>query len=218
MGTALLVLAFDRFHARTGTVADRWVLGEMVAHRNAGLTAVAVAVTNAGSPLAVAGLAVVIGCAMWWHFRSVLMPLVLIATVGAAGVASTALKLIVGASRPPSEVQLLPETDPSFPSGHVTGTLTLLGIALVLAGAKASPWARACGAATLCVGVVLVATTRLYLGVHWLTDILGGLLLGGLAIMAGSKLFRCLQNWSSTRASEAGETGVGVVTSSRACG
>jgi undecaprenyl-diphosphatase len=203
LGSALLVLAVVRFHAQTGTGVDRWVLSAVVAHRDAGLTAAAVAVTNAGSPAVVAGVAVVIALLLWWRFASVLVPVVLLVTVGAAGVASTLLKLMVGAARPPSGVQLLPETDHAFPSGHVTGTITLLGLTAVLTAGMLSSMTRTLIGAVATIVVLLVAATRLYLGVHWFTDILGGLLLGGLAIMLGNNVFQRFECWSNRRTSAA---------------
>ncbi len=66
----------------------------------------------------------------------------------------------------------------SFPSGHSSGIATLVTVALVLAwpllARRARYWALAGGAAL----VVLVGLTRMWLGVHYLSDVLGGWSLG----------------------------------------
>lgn len=98
---------------------------------------------------------------------------------GATGV-STVTKALVGAQRPPLVTQLLLEIDHSYPSGHVTGI-----VAVVVARGRS----RAVGVG-LGIGVasiaLTVALTPLYLGVHWLTDVVGGSLLGGAAGLVGS--------------------------------
>lgn len=66
----------------------------------------------------------------------------------------------------------------SFPSGHSSGIATLATVALVLAwpllARRARHWALAAGA----VLVVLVGLTRMWLGVHYLSDVIGGWALG----------------------------------------
>ncbi|MCW2635888.1 MAG: phosphatase family protein [Blastococcus sp.] len=66
----------------------------------------------------------------------------------------------------------------SFPSGHSSGIATLVTVALILAwpllAARARRWALAAGV----VLVVLVGLTRMWLGVHFLSDVLGGWALG----------------------------------------
>jgi membrane-associated phospholipid phosphatase len=66
----------------------------------------------------------------------------------------------------------------SVPSGHSSGIATLVTVALVLAwpllARRARYWALAGGAAL----VVLVGLTRMWLGVHYLSDVLGGWSLG----------------------------------------
>ena len=69
----------------------------------------------------------------------------------------------------------------SFPSGHVTSSLTFWGwlFALgILQWRGSRPWQKALlSLPAMC--IVLVGPTRIYLGEHWATDVLGGYLFGG---------------------------------------
>jgi undecaprenyl-diphosphatase len=66
----------------------------------------------------------------------------------------------------------------SFPSGHATGIAVLVTVALVLAWPLLAPHARRWWLATGIALVVLVGLTRMWLGVHYLSDVVGGWALG----------------------------------------
>jgi len=68
-----------------------------------------------------------------------------------------------------------------FPSGHVSGAVAMWGGLAVVFRKRALAWLAP-------FMVALIAFTRLYLGVHFLADILGGALLGGLVLFAAWKL------------------------------
>ncbi|KAA0077192.1 PAP2 family protein [Mycolicibacterium sp. P9-64] len=171
--------------AAHGTAADHSVLAWMVHHRRGWLTTLAIAITTAGSPVAM-GMFAVIVAAVLWRRRSPMEGLIVVGTIAAACGLSTLTKICVGAQRPPRAVQLLLEVDPSYPSGHVTGTLALCGIVAVAYGRGRSSGVRTALACGVLVSTAAVACTRLYLGVHWLTDVTGGLLVGGAAVIVGS--------------------------------
>jgi undecaprenyl-diphosphatase len=179
-------LAIAAHVVRHGAAVDHAVLGWISEHRRVGLTTAAVAITNAGSPVAVAVLALLAGAILWWRRRSPLPGLVVIATVALAAGLSTLTKVLVGAQRPPRQLQLLIEVDPSFPSGHVTGTMALLGIVAVVVGNGRTRTVRIALVSGVVLATAVVALTRLYLGVHWPTDVAGGFLLGGAAVLVGS--------------------------------
>jgi undecaprenyl-diphosphatase len=85
------------------------------------------------------------------------------------------VKLSSGSERP---LELYPDLALSFPSGHVSLSVAAFGfLALLVARELPGPrrWIPYLAATLVCVPI---AFSRLYLGVHWLSDVLGGLTLG----------------------------------------
>jgi membrane-associated phospholipid phosphatase len=73
----------------------------------------------------------------------------------------------------------------SYPSGHMMRTVLIYGLGAFVVRRLASPgWARTLAAPSAAVVVGLMALDRVYLGVHWQSDVVGGLLLGGAALAA----------------------------------
>lgn len=179
----LAVVAHD---TGSGTAVDHSVLMWMVGHRQRWVTALAMVVTDAGSPVAMTLLAFLAAGLLWWRLSSPRSGFVVIATLAAAAATSTLTKVVVGAHRPPQAVQLIVEVDPSFPSGHVTGTMALLGMVAVVIGRNRGTATRVALVCVVTTVTFLIAVTRLYLGVHWLTDVVGGALLGGVAVVLGT--------------------------------
>ena len=194
-------LGFLAHRATAGTTLDHAVLAWIaVNHRTPELTSMAIAVTTVGSPMGVAVMAVVGAGLSWWRRGSPRPAILILTTLAIAGAVSTLSKIVVDAHRPSQAVQLAVETDPSFPSGHVTGTLALMGVVAVVIGHHGR---RAMSlVAIFLAGVVTasVALTRLYLGVHWVTDIAGGLLIGGTAVVLAYVAHQRMMGLSDTDA------------------
>jgi membrane-associated phospholipid phosphatase len=162
---------------------DQPVLDWLVAHRTTGFTSSLAAITFVSGPT-VLPIIVGVGCLVWGLVRREWWRPVLLA---AAMVGSTLLGLgakgLVGRARPPADTMYVPgaETTASFPSGHTLGTATLLLVAGYLVCSRHPSTARivAWGVATV-VGTALVALSRLYLGYHFLTDVVAAV---GLAVV-----------------------------------
>ncbi|MFG1781493.1 phosphatase PAP2 family protein [Rhodococcus oryzae] len=189
------------------TGADAPTLDWFVQHRSPGWTTAATYVTKAGGPVATVVVAVVSAVVLSMRSRSLLPGAVLVGTVGAAAAASTVVKTVVERPRPAPATQLLTETDFSFPSGHVTGTVALVGALVVVLGAGHRPLIRSVMACAAGVFAATVAVTRMYLGVHYLTDVFGGALLGTAAVVAGSIVATTL---AKRRTPAGGDDGVPV--------
>lgn len=96
------------------------------------------------------------------------------------------LKQMMGRPRPDSDVVnvLASAGGLSFPSGHAMGAAWFFGLLSLLAVAHARERRRAaCGAAVCAAVILLVGLSRVYLGVHWASDVLGGWA-SGLALAA----------------------------------
>lgn len=152
---------------------------------------VATAVTDLGGTVAMAGLAVVV--AMWsaWRGRRGHAALLVVTAVEAGGLVSL-IKHLVGRIRPPQAVQLVLETNPSFPSGHTLGSTAVIGVVTVVMLTRSrGRLRRAVLAMAAVAAIVAIGLSRLYLGVHWATDVLAGWLIGGawLAVCVGVALW-----------------------------
>jgi undecaprenyl-diphosphatase len=163
------------------TAFDSSITSWVVAHRTGGLTTLAHALSTVGSQTVLIPVAGVVAATLLLRRRLVLAGLLIAAWAGGLGLYSL-IKLFVQRQRPPMDIWL---TDvgrtTSFPSGHATQSLaTFLGLALVVAALLAKPaWPGRLLALVLAAGV---GWSRVYLGVHWTTDVMAGWLIAAIWI------------------------------------
>jgi undecaprenyl-diphosphatase len=128
---------------------------------------------------------VIIGLLVWWRIGR--LEAVMIAVGGLLTLVDTPLKLAVGRPRPPADLVhiLSPEQGNGFPSGHALFALVVLGLLAYFAFINLKNRAiRAVVMAGLIALILLIGTSRVYLGVHWPGDVIGGYLIGGILLTA----------------------------------
>ncbi|MEP0905576.1 phosphatase PAP2 family protein [Leptolyngbya subtilissima ST-M1] len=144
--------------------------------------------TRLGDPSTVVPLTCIGFIGLWLRpHRSVAIAFAINCIGGA--VLSTGLKLLFGKARPALWPQIITETTYSFPSGHALGSMVLYGFSAYLL-AQRFPKQKLivyAGAIFLIGGIGL---SRLYLGVHWPTDVLAGYGIGFLWISGCIALLR----------------------------
>jgi membrane-associated phospholipid phosphatase len=167
---------------------DEWVERWASDHANSFSNDVINAVTSLGATITVAVVA--IGTAGYGFARTKRwgIPAFLVAVVVGQFLLSNLIKWAVHRARPELD-PLASFSGASFPSGHSTAAAaTYLAVALVLGlfvGRRARAWLMG-----VAVGLaVAVACSRALLGVHWFTDVLGGLTLGWCWFAACSVMF-----------------------------
>jgi phosphatidylinositol-3-phosphatase len=150
----------------------------LVAHRQGWLTGVMRLVTDLGAAGVLVPLVLAAGLAWRWR-RGSWRPLALLAGAAAgAWVVQVAVKQLVERPRPPAGLALSHATGFAFPSGHATDAAAVYGMLAVLLVRSGRPAARVAAWAGAAALVALVGLSRLYLGVHWLSDVVAGAALG----------------------------------------
>jgi len=126
--------------------------------------------------------------------RNVHVLLFLVAVLGGVVIVNNALKLLVDRERPDVD-HLVGAAGSSFPSGHSSAAAAAwCAVALVVSRSWPRRW-RAVAAAAAALVACAVAASRALLGVHWLTDIVAGLIVGWAwftvcALAFGGRIFR----------------------------
>lgn len=170
IGVGELLAKAERPDGSTGF--DRSITSWFVDHRASWLTTVARALSTIGSQKVLIPLVAVVAIVL--VARRALRPALLLVVLWAGALELyTLAKHFVGRPRPPMHLWLTSVTSTAFPSGHATQSLsTYAALALVSAAVVSAPRRPALAvAAVIAAGV---GWSRVYLGVHWATDVLAG--------------------------------------------
>lgn len=133
-------------------------------------------ITNLLSPMSLPIFSLLL---LGWFIKKSNWPVValIITFLGGGFVVENALKFVIARPRPP--IGLIPETDFSFPSGHATlaAIFFLLLIYCFKDEIKSLIWRRLFVALNIFL-FLMVGFSRVYLEVHWVSDVLAGFVLG----------------------------------------
>jgi len=159
---------------------DQPALDAAIGARSSTLNTVVTAYTDVGGPVGMPLLAAGTAIILSWAWRR-WTPLVLVVATMLGSLALTvAGKAAVGRTRPPLAEAVPPyEHSASFPSGHSLNSVAFAGIvAYLLVRRLHRAWARVLTVALAVAFAATMGLSRVYLGHHWLTDVLVAWALG----------------------------------------
>ncbi len=149
--------------------------------RSPGLDGIVKAISSLGGLTVVVLVLLLLLLLVWQQCRS--LALVLVAASLARPLLEWSLKKLIDRPRPLLG-QLVAGTGASFPSGHVMAAVAIWGllppVVALVSGRRAAWWCSVGLSATI---IGLVAFSRVYLGVHWMSDVVGALVLGALYLL-----------------------------------
>jgi len=160
----------DRFHDREGAIR------------------VLEAISFLGKPIF---LLFAVGIPVLWLLRhgSRKLPLFLVITCLGGGLVDTIVIVAVGRPRPEVDEPILTAFGKSFPSGHSMAAVVCYGALLLVFLPMLSGWHRRAAIAATVTLVLLIGFSRLTLGVHFVSDVLGGYALGAAWLVASVAAF-----------------------------
>ncbi|OYN79322.1 phosphatase PAP2 family protein [Mycolicibacterium sphagni] len=182
---ALLTAGFtelldDVLEGQVITYVDQPVSQWLAAHRELWLTATLKVLTHLGDAASLAVIVVAASAWAGWRIRSWLPAVLGLSGLVGIGVVLVVAKVVVGRTRPPSWIAVIVEDGFSFPSGHATGSFGVAVLVSWMVGhwllrawtARVALWAVALAVAGL------IGFSRIYLGVHYVSDVVAGAFLG----------------------------------------
>ena len=172
--------------APLGTI-DLNVATWLHAHATPARTALMFFTSDLGAPLTVLAMASVTAIFLLWKRQRYQLLLLLLAVPGGA-LLNVIVKQLIHRDRPIFDDPIQTLTSYSFPSGHAMGSTVFYGTLAAIVVWRVRDGrvhALAIGAAGLLIG--LICFSRIYLGVHYLSDVTAGFLAG--VVWLGASLF-----------------------------
>jgi undecaprenyl-diphosphatase len=134
-----------------------------------------------------------VAAALLFHKNFKKQSLLLLLSMGGDALLVSISKMLVYSPRPPNE--LIVETGYSFPSGHVTGGVVFFGLLTYFGWQIWNSSNTKTGLIMFCLTIIsIISFDRIYLNVHWFSDVLGGYLLGTFWLTFSIVIFKYLES------------------------
>jgi len=208
-GAALTVWAGDgfldlaeRLHEKGGNVQfiDTYVHDAVVQHRAAAATPFFVIMSTIGGPSGVGVVFAIVGIALLVTRRYRWL-IYLAVTAGGGALLDIELKHHFARTRPDVAEMLRRAQGFSFPSGHAMGSTVACGALAYLALRVLRSWKWKSAALAFAVTfIAAVATSRVYLGVHWISDVGAGVTAGTVWVAFTTVAYETLRRMRLLRA------------------
>ena len=163
---------------------DRAINAAFAPWRDARLVGVFLWITALGAGPALAAVAITATAFLWSSSRSVLILPLWVALAGAQ-VTTWVGKYAIDRHRP-DFIAAVTATSPSFPSGHATGAMAIYGFLAYAIARDLGGWGQRFEVAYWTAAlIVLIGFSRIFLSVHYASDVVGGFMVGAFWLLVG---------------------------------
>jgi membrane-associated phospholipid phosphatase len=168
-----------------GGPLDRQIYEALYAGHRPALVVVAHVLTLLGEPTVLIGAGFIVAAWLWRRRHGHLaLALLLVILIGRG--LSEVQKYMIARVRPDLEPHLVMVQTSSFPSGHATSSM-IFYLTLALALTRDSKWHRPAALGAILLSL-LIGLSRVMLGVHWPSDVVGGWAFGLLWVLLTLRL------------------------------
>lgn len=192
IGINLFIDLTETLQSRALGSIDSKIIEFIISFRNPELTSILQFITHVGDLkgyLIVTGLCTAL---FYWKFKSWRFVVELIVVQGVAALSNVALKRVINRARPDADHLVSVETL-SYPSGHAMSAIAFYGFLIYLIYIfKLNNWLKT-GLITIFIFLILaIGISRVYLGVHYPSDVVGGYIAGSIWVVFCIVLFNVI--------------------------
>lgn len=163
------------------TLFDDKIYQFIIGFQNKTLTSIMKVITSFANPLTIVSLCLISLLSLIWKYKTSIY-LIIITIIST--VFNFLTKNIVLRNRP-NHLRLIEETGYSFPSGHAMGSIVFYGfIIFLLSKSKINKNLKIFLSVIIGLTIFLIGISRIYVGVHYPSDIIGGFLLGYIILIS----------------------------------
>ena len=163
------------------TLFDDKIYQFIIGFQNETLTSIMKVITSLANPLTIVSLCLISLLSLIWKYKASIY-LIIITIIST--VFNFLTKNIVLRSRP-NHLRLIEETGYSFPSGHAMGSIAFYGfIIYLLSKSKINKNLKIFLSVIIGLTIFLIGISRIYVGVHYPSDVIGGFLLGYIILIS----------------------------------
>lgn len=171
---------------------DKGITEYIVSYRNPSLTSILTFITDVGDLTGYLVVSFLISAFFYWKFRNWRYIIELLSVLILASLSNVILKQIINRARP-TEHTLMELHSLSYPSGHSMSAMAFYGFLIYLCYLfKMKTWIKVLLISILSVIILLIGISRIYLGVHYPSDVVGGFIAGAIWVIFCAVLFHII--------------------------
>lgn len=191
-GINLFVDLTNTLHTDALEEYDRKITDFVISYRTPGLNKVFQFITEVGDLNGYIVLTAISAVLFWIVFKNWRFVLEIVFVLAISGLANVALKQVINRARPDAE-HLVSVATLSYPSGHAMSAIAFYGFLIYLFyNFKLNVWVKTLTILILGLLILAIGISRIYLGVHYPSDIAGGYIAGFIWVIFCIVLFHVI--------------------------